>query len=798
MKLFVTSFSPIGYELYGRKFLQTFIEHWPKSVRLLCYYEGEKPTEVDDRIVYLDLLKNERHAAFMARHKDNPGRNGIFENEDGSKFTNYRYQAVRFAHKVYALTDFANQPVCDWLTWIDADVVTNKPMPEDFFEFLHQDYSLYYLGRKDWHHSECGFVAYNMQHKAAKDLLMSLRTLYDTDKLFELEEWHDSYLFDQIRNDPEFSDLACYNLSENIPGLHVWPHTILGEYMTHNKGPEAKGMPIKEDKKALNFDGCATRYDQITRIIAMFKPVSIVEVGTWNGDRAILMATEALKHKKEFIYYGFDLFEQANKESDDRELNVKKHFSADDVRKKLLEFKEKNAGFDFALVAGDTRETLHNYQFDDGIDLAFIDGGHSIDTIKSDYEALKSAKLVLFDDFYHGGADTTKFGCNILVETLEHTKLPIVDQFSNGLNVGMALVGKAIVQPGAKKQQQRLEIKTKNCVDNSVIQDNVRYAIGLDKDVKQAKVTALEKEIADLRKQSTVKFLPANFRPHLHRAVLVGGDATVRDESHPDHKALIDDIRAHYKKDDRIFAVKSSHDILLKNKIIPYGCFLLDPRPHVREFIEKPDHRVRYFVASMCVPEVWNHLLANNCDVYGYHASVDAGEQDIIKDTGHSMIFGGTTAGLRGLNVLYSLGFRKFDLYGFSSSYDVKPAKAHGKSEKDVVAVELDGRHFLSDCELVAQCKDIEMFMQMVPEVEINTHDKGMFAWAVERSKHKIKETSRGIVHTRMRPWMHYSQMADADSEAYWIDNAIAALRSRREELLPRIDAMPRLTSVIK
>ena len=36
----VTSFSPDGYELYGRRMVETFEKFWPADIKLYVYYEG--------------------------------------------------------------------------------------------------------------------------------------------------------------------------------------------------------------------------------------------------------------------------------------------------------------------------------------------------------------------------------------------------------------------------------------------------------------------------------------------------------------------------------------------------------------------------------------------------------------------------------------------------------------------------------------------------------------------------------------------------------------------------------------
>ena len=56
------------------------------------------------------------------------------------------------------------------------------------------------------------------------------------------------------------------------------------------------------------------RYQQVSRIIGLVKPATIVEIGTWNGDHACIMAAAALKHRATVHYTGYDLFDAANAE----------------------------------------------------------------------------------------------------------------------------------------------------------------------------------------------------------------------------------------------------------------------------------------------------------------------------------------------------------------------------------------------------------------------------------------------------------------------------------------------------
>ncbi len=201
------------------------------------------------------------------------------------------------------------------------------------------------------------------------------------------------------------------------------------------------------------------RYKQISLIIDYVKPASIVEIGTWNGDRAIEIARSALNHRAYVHYWGFDLFEQADDYHDQRELNVKPHTSLREVHAKLDAFREDHTGFSFNLIRGDSRLTLQQSDLpawnNPGLespvqlteaDLVFIDGGHSIKTVENDFNSLNACKNILMDDFYSPCdrglcPDTREFGCNQLVERIPHWVLPVKDPVSGGGMVQIVALG---------------------------------------------------------------------------------------------------------------------------------------------------------------------------------------------------------------------------------------------------------------------------------------------------------------------------------------------------------------------
>lgn len=217
---FVTSMSREGYDTYGRTFLDTYSKHvhFPLTVYSEDNLLPERP--------FIDLNQDDELATFL---------------EDCPPSKDYRFDAGKFAKKVFAITASRSRYE-DWRIWLDADVVIEKPITEDFLKRVCPDDMMgSYLGRKDWHHSECGWVAYNMAY--AYGFLYAFRQMYVSGEIFDHMEWHDSYLFDRLR---ERTAGDWLNLSEGVFGMHVWDGSPLGEVMKHLKGPLRKAGKIAD------------------------------------------------------------------------------------------------------------------------------------------------------------------------------------------------------------------------------------------------------------------------------------------------------------------------------------------------------------------------------------------------------------------------------------------------------------------------------------------------------------------------------------------------------------------------
>lgn len=169
------------------------------------------------------------------------------------------------------------------------------------------------------------------------------------------------------------------------------------------------------------------RYRNLFRVIHERRCRCIVEVGTWNGVHAKQMIqTAAIHHPIETVkYLGFDLFEGLTDELLQKELS-KRPPGFDEVQRLLA-----GTGAQIHLFRGNTRMTLPAAveALREG-DLFFIDGGHSIETIRSDWtaisRALRPGATVIFDDYYmNDPSEVPGLGCQTIVDALDRSKYEV-------------------------------------------------------------------------------------------------------------------------------------------------------------------------------------------------------------------------------------------------------------------------------------------------------------------------------------------------------------------------------------
>lgn len=187
---------------------------------------------------------------------------------------------------------------------------------------------------------------------------------------------------------------------------------------------------IKKIIQKLLRSSSPKRYQYLYKIIKEIKPKNILEIGVWNGSRAVKMIRCAQEFNKDIKYFGTDLFEEMNDEY------LKSELSKLPPTKECVENKIRETGASVTLISGNTLLSLPKHLGElPKMDFIFIDGGHALETIASDWKCssqlMNDGSVVVFDDYYEDRIDV---GAKPIVDSIDRSiydvkVLPIQDAF---------------------------------------------------------------------------------------------------------------------------------------------------------------------------------------------------------------------------------------------------------------------------------------------------------------------------------------------------------------------------------
>jgi predicted O-methyltransferase YrrM len=733
----VTSFNPEGLEVYARNMLNSFDKHWDKEIQLHAWYhdfdEGgafflrTEELEIPSKGVKYSNLNNIQD---MLEYREGMK---VHNGTEGGKIQyNWRLDAIKWCHKIYALTETAADPHViqdkDWLIWLDADTVTFADVDAEFLDGIcDNSYDIVHLGRNSVDYSETSFIAFNLKNRPAVDFLSDFRETYDNREVTAYREWHDGFIFERLLKLHQYHGLKALNLTPDVPDLNAFATSALSTKMQHFKGNlKTKDVSLEHHK----------RYKQLSEMITFYKCESLLETGTYNGGRAIQMADAAFEHTDKVTYTGYDLFGTTTPELNQLEFNSKATNTTEAVIERLTEYAMEKAKegktFEFKLIEGNTNQTLKD---NPTADFVFIDGGHSYDTVSHDYKQLKHNKIVVLDDYFSKDEQDREpeeehRGVNKLwteqIKNREDAYVYVVPSNDPVMGGGITHLG-VVVDLSLPKYKARVPIivHPKDCMPSDDIQNNIK-----------ANLPKIDKWI--------------NSRCRINNEIIfvVSAGPSLDVDKVKEDKEMLEEANKVVK----IVCVKHALPMLMDKGLIPWACTLLDPRPiegvstHgiVRSTLfDSISPRTNFLVASMTDPSVVDLLQEKDATIIGWHAFSEAVKGG-IEGSGEDalMITGGTNAGLRTIGIGHTLGFREFHLYGFDMSLAGEPSEELQKGMDEegkpkFLNVSVGDENYWTTGELLAGGQDLEKLFQTANEMDLilQFKGKGMGAklWEIEK-----------------------------------------------------------------
>lgn len=225
----VTTTNAKGWQETGQRMAASFTAKWPQSsLPLTVYAEG---FDIDMPGVEVRRLPSWL-AEFKAKNTM-PKCNGIVN----GAYT-YIFDAVKFAHKVAALTDFGEGVTDGVLIWLDADTFTHADVTAEWLEGLFPEPAyIAWLDRVN-SHPECGLVMFRCSHPYHRYFMHAFRNLYINGEIFKLRETHDSFVLQYLVGVKMINGKIPKPVS--LSGDKNWHHPFvngpLGERLDHMKG----------------------------------------------------------------------------------------------------------------------------------------------------------------------------------------------------------------------------------------------------------------------------------------------------------------------------------------------------------------------------------------------------------------------------------------------------------------------------------------------------------------------------------------------------------------------------------
>lgn len=207
-----------------------------------------------------------------------------------------------------------------------------------------------------------------------------------------------------------------------------------------------------------------------------------------------------------------------------------------------------------------------------------------------------------------------------------------------------------------------------------------------------------------------------------------------------------------------IISVSGAHDYLIERGIVPDFHVDCDPRPHKPEMLTKPQKATTYLMASVCHPLFWEALQGRSVRLW-HLINGDDLETVAWVAQNHpvgmkSMIGGGSSVGMRAMNVAAALGYRKFDIHGMDCSFTEKRhAGAHTGSQQVETLVKAGNRIFKTTKQMLQAAIEMEHFLQQ-QDAEVRFYGDGLMQETAKilRGRHETRNCgldkrsiSRGI-----------------------------------------------------
>ena len=219
-----------------------------------------------------------------------------------------------------------------------------------------------------------------------------------------------------------------------------------------------------------------------------------------------------------------------------------------------------------------------------------------------------------------------------------------------------------------------------------------------------------------------------------------------------------DELEALVKGGAKLCTVNGTHNYCVERGLVPDIHVQVDARPFNTRFIQPPQEKTLYCLASQCHPSAFDALEGHKVAIY--HCETGSGEKEVLDkyyfspaSPGHgsrwAFVEGGSTVTLRAISLLRILGFCKLDIFGFDSCLVDGEHHSYEQKENAIAPMEtvvVDGREFTCHSWMAEQAVDFMGLMKAraMNFEDIRVHGDGLIAALMQAGHDKQLEKEHG------------------------------------------------------
>jgi hypothetical protein len=238
--VFCTTFSQIGYKVYGDSWIGSFLKYTEKYPHITAkiYVDGNDTKDIlmkNDKIEILDYDTNITNRSEWVK---------MFE--ANSIHTGYIFNAsLKFSFKSFVIMHMLNNTNEGYAVWLDSDCTFESDLFDDFIEETVQDKFVACQREPGSNHVESGVVIFNTEHPDKQKFYDQFKNFYMTIEGFNsFGEFFDGFV---IYRTLDVAQVSCVDLNENhgITGVQSDPNCTflnpaLSKRFHHNIGITGK------------------------------------------------------------------------------------------------------------------------------------------------------------------------------------------------------------------------------------------------------------------------------------------------------------------------------------------------------------------------------------------------------------------------------------------------------------------------------------------------------------------------------------------------------------------------------